>query len=164
MKKINVKTLVVMALCIALSYVGSLIKVSGTIAFDAMPAFFAALILGPVYGGIVGMIGHFFTASISGFPLSIPVHLVIGIMMFVSCYGFGYVYKRANRVAGIIVGVVLNGPIALGMAAVVLDLFIARGAGVGMFVGMVFILTLAAGVNVILASVVYEATTKYIKL
>lgn len=44
---------------IALSAVGALIKISGTIALDSMPGFFAALFLGPSAGAIVGGLGHF---------------------------------------------------------------------------------------------------------
>jgi hypothetical protein len=50
----------------------------------------------------------------------------------------------------------------LALAALVFDKLIAKGAGYGMFMGMVLILTLAATINVMLAAFVYEATKKYI--
>ncbi len=77
------KKLVYMAVLIALSYIGSLIKITGTIAFDSFPAFFGALALGGVYGGIIGFLGHLFTAFLSGFPFTLPIHLVIAVMMFI---------------------------------------------------------------------------------
>ena len=91
MKNLDVKRLVVMALCIALSFVGSFLKISGTIAFDALPAFYAAIVLGPLFGGIVGFFGHFFTALSSGFPFTLPIHLVIAVSMFFSCFVCSYV-------------------------------------------------------------------------
>lgn len=174
MKNLNVRTLVIMALCIALSFVGSFLKISGTVAFDALPAFFAAIILGPVFGGIVGFFGHFFTAMSSGFPFTLPIHLVIAIMMFFSCFVFGLVYKKLNPVLGIIAGIIMNGPVSLGVAAVALDIVFAKGAGMGMlngeapflmFTGLSLgvVLTIAAGINVILATVIYERTKQYIK-
>lgn len=164
MKKMNVKHLVLMGLCIALSYIGAMIKIQQTIAFDALPAFFAAILLGPIAGGIVGLIGHLLTALLSGFPLSLPIHLVVGGMMFVSCASFGFVYKKSNKVVAVLVGVIMNGPISLAVAAIVFDLFITSGAGFGMFLGMILVLTIAAAANVILAVVIYELTKKYIKL
>lgn len=164
MKKMNVKYLVMMGLCIALSYIGAMIKIQQTIAFDALPAFFAALVLGPIAGGIVGLIGHMLTALLSGFPLSLPIHLVVGGMMFVSCASFGFVYKKSNKVLAGIVGILMNGPVSLAVAAIVFDLFVASGAGMGMFLGMILILTIAAAANVVLAIVIYELTKKYIKL
>lgn len=164
MKKLNVKQLVILAVCIALSYIGSFIKIQQTIAFDALPGFFAAILLGPVAGGIVGLIGHLFTAFLSGFPMSLPIHLVIAFMMFISCAGFGAVYKQINKPLGIFVGVLLNGPVSLAVAAVAYDRLIANGAGIGMFVGLIVTLTIAAAVNIILGAVLYEATKKAIKI
>jgi uncharacterized membrane protein len=162
MKKKDIKKLVVLALCIALSYMGSLIKISGSIALDALPAFFAAIFLGPFLGGLVGFMGHLFTSFVSGFPLTIPIHLVVALMMFFSCSLFGIVYKKINPIIGIALGIMMNGPISLALAALVFDKLIAKGAGYGMFMGMVLILTLAATINVMLAAFVYEATKKYI--
>ena len=48
--------LVLLALFIALSAVGANIKVMGSIAFDSMPAFLAAMLLRPVAGAIVGAV------------------------------------------------------------------------------------------------------------
>lgn len=175
MKNFNVKTLVVMALCIALSFVGSFIKISGTVAFDALPAFFAAILLGPLAGGIVGFFGHFFTALTSGFPFSLPIHLVIAIMMFFSCFVFGLVYKKVNPIVGIIAGIIMNGPVSLGVTALALDIVFAKGAGMGMLSGaapflmftglsLALVLIIAATINITLAAAIYERTKKYIKL
>lgn len=164
MKSKQIKQLVILGLCIALSYIGSYIKISGTIALDALPAFFAAILLGPFIGGAVGFVGHMLTALLSGFPLSFPIHLVVAIMMFFSCAIFGYVYKKVNPILGIIAGVVMNGPVSLAVAAAVVDLLVAKGAGLGMFMGMIIVLTIGAAINVILGSAIYMATKKYIQI
>jgi len=175
MKNFNVKTLVVMGLCIALSFVGSFLKISGTIAFDALPAFFAAILLGPIAGGIVGFFGHFFTAFSSGFPFTLPIHLVIAISMFFSCAVFGFVYKKVNPIVGIVAGIIMNGPVSLAASALALDLVFAKGAGIGMLSGqapflmftglsLASVLIIAAAINIILAAVIYERTKEYIKL
>lgn len=164
MKKTDVKKLVIMALCIALSYIGANIKITQSIAFDALPGFFAAILLGPLLGGAVGLVGHLFTALLSGFPMSLPIHLVIAVMMFVSCVSFGFIYKKINPIAGVLVGIMMNGPVSLAVAAIVYDILIAKGAGYGMFAGLLVILTIAAAANIVLASVVYETTKKHIRL
>lgn len=175
MKNLNVKTLVIMALCIALSFVLSFVKLGGSIAFDALPAFFAAILLGPVFGGIVGFFGHMFTALSSGFMFTLPIHLVIAVMMFVSCYVFGLVYKKTNAIVAIIVGILMNGPVSLGVAAFAMEIVFGKGAGIGMltgkvpflmFAGLAFgvILVIGSALNVILATVLYDRTKKHIKL
>lgn len=174
MKNVNVKTLVIMGLCIALSFIGSFLKISGTIAFDALPGFLAAILLGPLFGGIVGFFGHLFTALSSGFPFSLPIHLVIAVTMFLSCYVFGFVYKKVNAFAGIIAGIIMNGPVSLAISALAINLIIAKGAGSAMLSGQVpflmfaglslaLVLTIGATINIVLAAIIYERTKDYIK-
>ncbi len=89
MKDMKTRTLVIAAMLIALSFIGANIKISGSIAFDSMPAFFGALVLGPVAGGIIGLIGHLLTAVFSGFPFGLPVHIIVAVMMYIAVHCLG---------------------------------------------------------------------------
>jgi riboflavin transporter len=74
-----------MAIFIALAAVGALIKFSsptGTVALDAAPGFFSAVAFGWLEGGIVAVFGHILTAATTGFPLGLPIHLVIAAEQF----------------------------------------------------------------------------------
>lgn len=157
-KEFDVKRLVLMGLFIALSFVGALIKIQGTIAFDAVPAFFAAIVLGPVYGGIIGLLGHLMTAAYTGFPSTIPVHGVIALMMFISCYTFGIVHKKTSFLMADFVGVMMNGVISLIVACLVFDLVI--GGGVALFKFLIGFLVLGAILNIGIAEFMYQAYFK----
>lgn len=61
----KLRNLILTALFVALSFVGANMKIVGSIAFDSMPGFLGALILGPLYGAAIGSIGHFLTAATS---------------------------------------------------------------------------------------------------
>ncbi|NLW21911.1 MAG: ECF transporter S component [Tissierellia bacterium] len=148
----NVKTLAMVAMLIALSAIGALIKVFNTVAFDSMPGYFAALYLGGGYGAMVISLGHLLTAITSGFPLGITIHIYIAIQMAVYAYLFRLFYKRFNPYVGIIVGTLLNGPIS---ALLYVPLF-----GWGFFVGWSLPLTIASFANILLASLVYKGISK----
>ncbi len=79
-----------MAMLIALSAVGSLIKVFNTVAFDSMPGYFAALFLGGWQGALVIALGHMLTALTSGFVLGIPIHIYVAAQMAVYSYLFRF--------------------------------------------------------------------------
>lgn len=160
------KNLVLTALFIALSFVGAYIKVMGTVAFDSMPAFLGALIIGPVYGGIIGALGHFLTALTSGFPLSIPVHLITMGGMAVTMIAFSVVYKRVSKSNGLlamilslIVGVVINGPLTL----LVLTPLLLPVMGKAGILGFMPVLSLIAGVNAVAALLVYKLLPRSLK-
>lgn len=107
----NTRRLTQLALLLALSYVGSLIKIPtpiGSTAFDSAPAFLAAIELGAPGGFLVGLVGHLLTASISGFPLTVPVHLVSALGMGVVGYAFALLWPRSRWLASL-VAVLLNG-------------------------------------------------------
>lgn len=155
------KKLVVIALFIALSFIGANIKIMGTIAFDSMPAFLGALMFGPVVGAIIGAIAHFLTALTSGFPLSLPVHIIIMVDMAITMILFSLVYNRFKNknlklavILSTAVGTIINGPIS------VLCVMPIVGKGV---LSVLPILTLAAIVNIILALVVYKFIPKEFK-
>lgn len=144
----NVKTLTIMAMLIALSAVGSLIKVFNTVAFDSMPGYFAALFLGGWQGALVIALGHMLTALTSGFVLGIPIHIYVAAQMAVYSYLFRFFYDRFNIYVGVIVTTILNGPVS---ALLMVPIF-----GWGFFVAWVGPLTVASFVNILLAALVYK--------
>ena len=154
--------LVYVAVLIALSFVGSLIKIQGSIALDSMPGFFAALLLGPGLGALVAALGHVLTAITSGFPLTIIVHLVITIMMAISAYVFGKVYKKSNIVLASIIGIILNAVVELLILAPITKWLQFPLNGWAFFIAMIGPLTLASAVNIILAGIIYELIGKRI--
>ncbi|WP_017416997.1 ECF transporter S component [Clostridium tunisiense] len=149
----NIKKLVLLALFVALSFVGANIKIFGSIAFDAMPAYFATILMGPVSGAIVAVIGHLFTALLSGFPLSLPVHLIISVNMAITMAATFYAYKFLRKngffiaaFVAIIVGTLFNGPISTLVLLPILG---------DMVYGLIPILTVVSAINVLLAFMVY---------
>lgn len=156
----NTKKMVYMAVLLALSVVGANIKIQGSIALDALASFLGALILGPIYGGIIGILGHFTSASLSGFPLTLPLHILIGVEMLVIVSIFGYVYGKGKKILAIVIAIVLNGPVATYLAATVASLLGMSFSGTIMFNALVVLLTIAASVNVILAVIIYETMKK----
>ena len=152
------KRLVITGLFIALSFIGANIKIMGTIAFDSMPAFLGTLMLGPIMGAIIGSVGHFLTALTSGFPLSVPVHMVIMVDMAATMLLFGMVYnklKDKNKISAAIVStivaVIINGPVSVFAIVPIV------GKGV---LSVLPILSLAALANVVIAIIVYKFIPK----
>ena len=150
------RNLVLIALFIALSFVGSNVKVMGTIAFDSMPAFLGALLLGPVYGMVIGFLGHMFSALLSGFPFGLLTHLVIAAGMAITMLGFGYTYLLLSKKLSIImnliitgiVGLILNGPFSLCLAAPLI--------GAEMALGLAPVLILASAANIVIAILLFK--------
>lgn len=148
------RKLVIMSLFIAISFLGANIKIMGTIAFDSMAGFLGCLILGPVYGAIIGALGHFLTAATSGFPYTLPVHMIIMVDMALTMFLFGIIYNKLskiNKYMGIIiaaiVGIIINGPVSLLMIVPIM--------GWGM-VALIPILCLAAFLNILIAYTIYK--------
>ncbi|MFV9566794.1 ECF transporter S component [Thermoanaerobacter mathranii] len=148
----NVKTLTFVAMLIALSAVGALIKIFNTVAFDSMPGYFAALYLGSWYGALVISLAHMLTAITSGFPLGLTNHLYIAVQMALYAYLFRYFYRKFNIYIAVIVTTILNGPIA--------TLLFVPIFGWGFFVAWVLPLTIASFANVFLAALIYKAIPK----
>lgn len=160
------KNLVLASLFIALSFIGANIKIMQTIAFDSMPAFLGTLILGPFYGAIIGALGHFLTALTSGFPLTVPVHIVIMIGMALTMISFGYTYKYFSikskpigSISAAIVAVIVNGPVLTLLTA---PLLIPVMGKVGL-IAMLPILCGASALNAVIALVVYKYIPKRYK-
>jgi len=163
----DTKKLVMVALFITLSLVGSYIKIFGTIAFDSLPGFLAALLLGPVYGALIGFLGHIFTALTSGFPLSVPMHIVIAASMSITMFGFGLTYKifsdrlpiAVSLIITGIVGVFLNGPVSLAFSIGAMALMAGRETALGLL-ALLPILVIAATANVAICIVVFKPLEK----
>ena len=161
------RTLVVIALFVAISFVGSHIKVFGTIAFDSLPAFLAALVLGPWYGAAIGFLGHMFTALTSGFPLSVPLHFIIALAMAMTMLGFGYTYialkdkvsQAVNLTITGVAGVILNAPFTLALSMAALAFMAGSEAAMGLLI-MLLPLTLAAAANVIIAIAAFKVLAR----
>ncbi|MDD4691051.1 MAG: ECF transporter S component [Eubacterium aggregans] len=151
------KKLVYAALFIALAFVGANIKIMGSIAFDALPAFLATLILGWGWGAVIAAIAHLLTAALSGFPFTLPAHIITAIMMSVTMIAFyftikGCLFKKLNPVLayglGCVVAVMVNVPIALLAVAPVFTLPVA--------ISLIPALLPAAILNVLLAVIIYN--------
>lgn len=155
-RKYTTKKLVYMAVLIALSFVGSMVKIQGSIALDSMPGFLAALLLGPIEGALVGLIGHLITALTSGFPHTIVVHLIIGVAMGLTAYVFAYIYKRFNPILAVIVGTIINGPLLLLLLWPITSLVGLALHGKAFFLTLLIPLSLASAVNLVLAAIVYK--------
>lgn len=165
---LTTRQLVMAALFIALSFVGANLKIFGTIAFDSLPAFLAALVLGPMLGATIGFLGHMATALTSGFPLSPPLHLVIALAMGLTMFVFGWSYRflkarqvpeTFNHLLTGLVGVFLNAPVTLGLSILTLSAMAGWQAGLGLL-SLLPVLSLAALVNVALALVLFIALQK----
>ncbi len=139
---------------IALSVVGSYLKIpspTGTVALDSLPGFLGALLLGYPEGASIGFLGHILTSLNVGFPLGLPVHLVIACEMALICLLFRFFYQK-NRILAISCGTLLNGILA--------PLTLVPVFGWGFFTGIVISLIVASAVNILLASLIFEVLKK----
>lgn len=144
----KVRKLVRIALLVALSVVGANIKIPsilGTPAFDSMPGYFAAAVLGGKEGALIAALGHIFTALTAGFPLTLPVHLLTALEMGICAYVFGVLFRKTNHLIAIIVAVVLNG---VGAPVAMIPIM-----GMGVFYALVTPLLIASGLNIVIAAV-----------
>ncbi|MGV8146949.1 MAG: ECF transporter S component [Alkaliphilus sp.] len=156
------KKLVLTALLIATSFLGAYVHFPGTtIALDSMPAFFAALMINPFVGLLVGVFGHFFTALLRGFPMSLPVHMMIMFGMAITMLAFGYTYKmvkateKIKLIIAMAVGMLFNAPIVLMLVSLVI--------GWGIF-AMLPILLVGAFVNIFIAVILFQLLKGRVKI
>lgn len=84
------------ALLVALSAAGANLKLMGSVAFDSLPAFLAAMLLGGPEGAAVGAAGHLVSAMLAGFPLTLPMHLAIAAEMAGICWLLGFLVHRRS--------------------------------------------------------------------
>jgi len=151
---VSARKLAIMAIFIAVSAVGSLIKIPsplGTVALDSAPGFFTAVAFGGWPGFVVAAIGHLLTSALVGFPLTLPVHIAIAAGMGVCALVFSWFGRRglAWMIAGVVVTTVLNS-FALGL--IVLPI-----GGWAMYAASVPSLLVGAVVNIVIAAVAYYA-------
>lgn len=139
------------AILVALSAVGAFIKLpspTGTVALDSAPGFVAAAAFGPGEGSIVGALGHMFSALITGFPLGLPIHLLVAVATIVWVGAFGVITRRVNIWVAAPIAILLNG---VGGAALLIPIL-----GVGIFATLVLPLTVGAAINVVIAVAVVK--------
>ncbi|MCL6559066.1 MAG: ECF transporter S component, partial [Firmicutes bacterium] len=135
------------------SAVGAAIKVpspTGTVAFDSAPGYTAALLLGTGYGAATAALGHLFTSMFAGFPLSLPLHLLVAAEMAV----FAAVYSILNKInlpLAVIVTSLLNG-IAAPATFIPFPNF-----GIGFFTAMLIPLLVGSSANIIASALIYKA-------
>ena len=150
----SVRKLAIMAVFIALSAVGSLVKIPsplGTVGLDSAPGFFAALAFGGWVGFIVIAVGHLLASAIVGFPLTLPVHLAIAIGMGLCALAFRWLGSRGLVwLAGAVVVTALLNSFGLGLIVVTMG-------GWAMYAASVPWLLIGAVVNLVIAAAAYWA-------
>ena len=148
----NIRRIAIMAVFLALSAVGALIKIPsplGTVALDSAPGFFSALAFGSIEGCLVIAIGHLLTSAVVGFPLGIPMHLVIAIEMAV----FALIYRLVNKKIGLIPAVIITSL----LNGVVAALSVFPMGGMGAVLGLMPFLLLGSVLNVAVSALAYKA-------
>lgn len=150
----SVRKVAIMAIFIAISAVGSLIKIPsplGSVALDSAPGFFAGIAFGGWVGFIVIAIGHLLTSAIVGFPLTLPLQIGIAIGMGLCVLVFRWLGRqgKAMLVVAVIVTSLLNS-FALGLLVLPIG-------GWGMYAAAVPSLLIGAAVNTIIAAIAYFA-------
>lgn len=151
---LSARKLAIMAVFIALSAAGSLVKIPsplGTVGLDSAPGFFTAVAFGGWMGFIVIAIGHLLGSAIVGFPLTLPVHLVIAVGMGLCALAFRWVGRRGTvwLVVSVVTTSLLN---SFGLGLIVVPI-----GGWGMYLASVPSLLLGAAVNLVLAAIAYRA-------
>ena len=154
--------MVLIAMFVALSVVGALIKIpspTGSVALDSMPAYLAALLLGALPGAVIGFLGHLASAATGGFAMSLPIHLIVALEMALTMAVVSFVSKRIHFVVAAVVGILLNG---VGLPAVFIFV---PGFGPAFFAGMLLPLLIASSINVLLATAAFYLLrdNKYIR-
>lgn len=106
------KLLTLTAMFAALAVVGSFIKIPvppGTAALDSTAAFISMAFLPAPFAAAAGAIGHLATALTSGFPLTLPFHLLIALEMAIVAGVGAWIYKKGHKVFAWIWLVISNG-------------------------------------------------------
>lgn len=117
----NIRTMTAYALLIALCAIGGQIHFGVySIGFDSSPAFVGALMLGPVAGAVLGALGHLATAASTGFPLSVPIHVAVAIIMAGTGASIGYIAKRMTSSFSYVVGGILGYIVNVGVGLAVI--------------------------------------------
>jgi len=153
------KMFTLMGLFVALSAVGAFMKVpspTGTVALDSAPGFIAALVLGPSLGAVAAAFGHLFTSLLAGFPMALPIHIIIALEMAAFAAIYGHIGKK-SLISGVIIASLLNGVIAPA-TFIPMPQF-----GIPFFVSMLIPLLVASTANVVVSALAYKAIMGIIK-
>lgn len=153
-KKWSVKRVAIVAVFIALSAVGAMIKIPspiGSIGLDSCPGYFCAIAFGGVEGALVIAIGHLLSAAVVGFPLTIPIHLGIAVSMALWALILRLISKKVKF--GLVIGVVA----ATLLNTFVTGLLLLPVGGWALYVANIPSLLIASAVNTILAAIAYKA-------
>lgn len=161
--QINTRILVFTALLIALSYLGSLVKIFGSVALDALPAYFGALMFGGPVGAVVGAVGHLFSAALSGFPMGLPMHLLVAACMAGACAVYALLNKKTNLVIASIAAILINGVVMTFLSGVLAVMLGLSPSVLGFVIPMLAPLLIASTVNVVIAALLYLAFEKSLK-
>jgi len=143
------------ALCVVGSFIHPPSPI-GSVAFDSLSGFFAALYFGALDGALICGIGHIVTSLISGFPLGI-LHLPIAFSMALAGGAVGVVNKTNKKwgfIPATIAGIVIN----TGAFVIIIPTY-------GLEAALVFVpfLMLAASLNAIIAALIYISVRRRIK-
>lgn len=147
----QVKRMALMAMFIALSVIGAMLKIpspTGTVALDSAPGFLGAVLLGWKEGLVIAALGHLVSAYSAGFPLTIPIHLLIALQMAIAVSVYALLLHKTNPVVAIAAAVFING--------VLMPLSIVPMLGMQIFYAMVLPLTVAALINTVIAYILYR--------
>lgn len=150
----SVKRIAYMAVFIALSAVGAMIKIPspvGTIGLDSAPGYFCSLAFGYVEGICVVFMGHLITAGIIGFPLGLPLHIFIGLQLAVWVMAFRWVSRHMGIIPGSIIAIILNG----GVSAFTM-FFV---GGMGAVLGTMPFLIVGSLINVAIAAISHRVVS-----
>lgn len=148
----NIKKLPLLGILLGLTIVGADVKLFQSIALDSFPAFLGALMIGPIEGASLAFVGHLVSGFLSGFPLTLPIHFIIAIMMALAVYLYGNVFAilkgtTAAYILSIIVGYFTN---------VILSLEVLYPFMGNMVYGFFVPLSLVSLFNIISASLIYS--------
>lgn len=149
---LHIRRMVLMAMFVALSVVGAMLKIpspTGTVALDSAPGFLGAALLGWREGLIIAALGHLISAYSAGFPLSIPIHLIIALQMAVAAALYWVLLRKTGPYVTIAVVTLYNG--------LVMPLSLVPMLGIGLFYAMALPLCVASLVNTVIAYICYRA-------
>jgi len=152
---LKVKRAAYIAIFIALSAVGAMIKIPspvGTIGLDSAPGFFCALAFGYVEGAAVIFIGHLLTAGFVGFPIGLPLHLFIGLQLALWATVVRFIKQKLGLWPAVLSGVVLNG--------VVSSFTMFFVGGMGAVIGIMPFLIAGSLFNILIAAIAYKGLKK----
>lgn len=147
------KQLVLVSFLIALTIIGGHVKFFGSIALDFAPAMVGALLLGPILGMFLAFSGHILSALIAGFPLTLPVHLIIGLMMALTLLVYGRIRLNDKKKVSLII---FSDMMVFVFNVVIAQLPLIPILGLPILISITPTLAIASIINIIVAEFVYN--------